>query len=73
MGTVVDPLTQLRSTAERLSTLDTQRSAVIQERDRQIIAAVAAGYTWVEIQRATGLSSRGLKLAIDRHRRAEPK
>jgi hypothetical protein len=69
---VVDLLTQLRSIAARLSTLDADRSSLISERDRQIINARAAGFTWGELQQATGLSSRGLKLAIDRHSRIEP-
>lgn len=67
---MADPLAKLKTTVAKLSAVETRRASLIEERDRQIVDALAQGSTWVELQRITELSPRGLKLAIDRHRRS---
>lgn len=54
-------LTVAKITAARA--LDASR---VQYRDRQIREALAQGATWAQLQRITGLSPRGLALAIKR-------
>ncbi|WP_142206731.1 hypothetical protein [Subtercola boreus] len=43
-----------------------QRERLIGRRDELIRAALKGGATWVQIQHVTGLSPRGLSLAINR-------
>lgn len=59
-------LTELGRTVRRLRDADERRALLVEYRDRQIVEALAGGATWVELQRATGLSPRGLQLAIKR-------
>lgn len=59
-------LDELRRTVEKLAALNELRTSRIQYRDRQIIAALATGATWAQLQTVTGLSPRGLALAIKR-------
>lgn len=59
-------LTELQKTVKRLADSDERRASLVQYRDRQIVEALAAGATWVDVQKATGLSPRGLQLAIKR-------
>lgn len=59
-------LTELRKTTKRLADVDERRESLVEYRDRQIIDALAGGATWVAVQDATGLSPRGLQLAIKR-------
>lgn len=59
-------LDELARTAEKLADLNALRASRIQYRDRQILAALAAGATWAQLQQVTGLSPRGLAMAIKR-------
>ncbi|MEB0286175.1 hypothetical protein QN355_06380 [Cryobacterium sp. 10S3] len=68
-----DTMKELKSTVARLATVDERRAALIEYRDRQVADILAAGHTWLEVQAVTGLSARGLKLAVDRHRARPPK
>lgn len=61
---------ELRRTVERLTTLDERRAGLVQYRDRQILEALNAGATWARLQEVTGLSPRGLQLAIRRAKAA---
>lgn len=58
-------------TVDRLSALDERRASLVQYRDRQIVEALAGGATWAQVQQVTGLSPRGVQLAIARARAAE--
>lgn len=59
-------LDELKATCDKLAALDERRDALVQYRDRQIVAALASRTTWAEVQRITGLSLRGVQLAIQR-------
>ena len=59
-------LIELCRTVEKLAELNALRASRIEYRDRQIMEALAAGATWAQLQQATGLSPRGLALAIKR-------
>jgi len=61
-----DELNELRATVEKLAAVNERRANLIQYRDRQIRAALAAGATWAQMQEVTGLSPRGLAMAIKR-------
>ena len=63
-------LTELSRTVEKLAETNVLRANRIQYRDRQILEAVTAGATWVRLQQVTGLSPRGLALALARARAA---
>lgn len=65
-------LTELTSTARRLAEADARRANLVEYRDRQIVEVLASGATWAEVQAATGLSPRGVQLAIKRAH-AEPR
>jgi hypothetical protein len=54
-------------TVAKLAGVNERRASLIEYRDRQIVEALAGGATWVEVQKITGLSPRGLALAIKRH------
>jgi ribosomal protein S18 len=57
---------ELRRTVEKLAEVNALRASRIAYRDRQILEAIAGGATWVQVQQVTGLSPRGLALAIKR-------
>lgn len=59
-------LKELESTVQKLATVDDRRANLVEYRDRQILAARAAGATWASLQQLTGLSTRGLQIAIRR-------
>jgi hypothetical protein len=59
-------LDELRRTVEKLASVDERRAGLVEYRDRQILAARAAGATWASMQQLTGLSTRGLQIAIRR-------
>lgn len=62
---------ELAKTVEKLANVNERRDNLIQYRDRQIVAALAAGATWVQVQELAGLSSRGLLLAVNRGKAAK--
>lgn len=66
---VTDDLSELIRTVEKLAALNELRASRIQYRDRQILAAIDAGYTWAYLQTVTGLSPRGLAMALQRARK----
>lgn len=63
-------LEALRESVRLLSENDQLREQLVEDRDRRILEALAAGATWVTVQQAAGLSPRGLQLAIKRARSA---
>ena len=63
---MADEMEELRATVEKLAAVNARRDNLIQYRDRQIREAIAAGATWAQIQNVTGLSPRGLAIAIKR-------
>lgn len=63
-----EAIAELRLTVQKLAAVNLRRENLIQYRDRQIVAALEAGATWVDLQELTGLSVRGLALAIKRAR-----
>lgn len=62
----MNEITELKATVDKLATVNERRSNLIEYRDRQIKAALAAGATWKTVQELTGLSVRGLALAVKR-------
>lgn len=62
---------ELRLTLNKLAEVESRRTSLIEYRDRQLVELRAAGATWQQLQDFTGLSPRGLKLALDRSRSAE--
>lgn len=63
---MLTPHDELKTTCDKITALDERREGLVQYRDRQIVAALASGTTWAEVQRITGLSLRGVQLAIQR-------
>ena len=63
---MAEDLTELRETIERLAAVDNQRASLLQSRDRQIVDALESGATWKQVQNVTGLSPRGLAMAVKR-------
>jgi hypothetical protein len=61
-------LTRLRAASNAVERADEQRAKRIATRDAAIVAAFEAGATWAEVLEATGLSLRGVQLAVRRHR-----
>lgn len=57
---------ELRATVEKLAVVNQRRANLIEYRDRQIHDAIQAGATWAQMQEITGLSPRGLALALKR-------
>lgn len=57
---------ELQATLTKLATVNQRRANLIEYRNRQLREAIEAGHTWTEIQRMTGLSRRGLALALKR-------
>lgn len=57
---------ELRLTVRKIAEADELRASRVEYRDRQIREALEAGYTWTQLQAITGLSPRGLALAINR-------
>ena len=66
---MTNDLIELRRTVEKLAELNELRASRIQYRDRQILAAANSGATWARLQEITGLSPRGLALALARARK----
>jgi len=64
----VTELDRARAAAIRLARIDAKRAEELAARDAAIVAALEAGYTWVQVQDATGLSPSNVKKAIERHR-----
>jgi len=64
-------LNELRRTVESLAESDALSKGRRECRARQILEAIAAGATWAEVQEVTGLSPRGLALAISRGKKAQ--
>jgi len=58
----------LGAASDELRMINAARIELMALRDRQIGIAVAAGHTWAEMQKVTGLSPRGLALALKRDR-----
>lgn len=58
---------ELSLTVAKLAAVNEHRASLIQYRDRQIVAALRGGAKWVEIQDVTGLSPRGVALAVKRN------
>ncbi|WP_156027413.1 hypothetical protein [Mycetocola saprophilus] len=58
-------LEELAQTVAKLETVNERRASLVAYRNRQIVEALDNGSTWVEMQRLTGLSVRGLKIAVD--------
>jgi len=63
---MAEDLTELRRTVERLTEADERRANLVEYRDRQIVEALDGGATWKQVQDVTGLSPRGLALAVKR-------
>lgn len=63
---MLTPEEELQATVTKLAALNKQRANLIEYRDRQIAETLAAGATWVQVQKITGLSVRGLSLAVKR-------
>ncbi|KEP75878.1 hypothetical protein HR12_21030 [Microbacterium sp. SUBG005] len=61
-----EDLPELRRTVERLTAADERRANLVEYRDRQIVEALDGGATWKHLQTITGLSPRGLALAVKR-------
>lgn len=59
-------VTELRATVDKLAAVNERRANLIQYRDRQIAETIAAGATWAQVQQVTGLSPRGLAMALRR-------
>ena len=62
-------LIELRRTVEKLAETNALRASRIQYRDHQLLEAATAGATWSRLQEVTGLSPRGLALALARARK----
>lgn len=60
-------LDRAKAAAARLARIDAKRATELANRDAAIVAALEAGYTWVQVQDATGLSPSVVKKAINRH------
>ena len=56
----------LKANAEKLTIVTERRANLIQYRSRIIVAALSEGCTWGEVRDVTGLSLRGVQLAIAR-------
>jgi hypothetical protein len=69
----VPPLSRLRAAALAVTRADKVRAQRIAARDALIVAALEAGATWAQVQEATGLTPRGVQLAIRRHKNAPAK
>lgn len=61
-----EQLTELRKTLTKLTATETRRAELIEYRDRQLADLRKAGATWQTLQDFTGLSVRGLQLALER-------
>lgn len=61
-----EQLAELRATLDKLEAVENRRANLIEYRDRQLTELRKAGATWQQLQDFTGLSPRGLKLALDR-------
>ena len=59
-------VSELRATVEKLAAVNQRRANLIQYRDRQIREVIDAGATWAQVQEITGLSPRGLAMALKR-------
>jgi ribosomal protein S18 len=59
---------ELRAANESLRRLDARRTAQMEYRDDVLLRAIVAGATWVRVQEVTGLTPRGVQLALRRAR-----
>lgn len=59
---------ELAKTIEKIHKATEHRAQLVQHRDRQIVALHAAGATWKQLRQITGLSTRGVDLALKRAR-----
>ncbi|GGF15363.1 hypothetical protein GCM10011399_06470 [Subtercola lobariae] len=59
-------LEELAKVVGELLSITEQRDSLMRHRDELIRAALDSGATWVQVQSVTGLSPRGLSLAINR-------
>lgn len=66
-----EQFTELQRTLDKLTAAEDHRASLIEYRDRQLTELRASGATWQQLQDFTGLSPRGLKLALDRARATE--
>lgn len=57
---------ELAATAAKVAESKALLASRIEYRDRQIRQAIGQGATWAQVQRVTGLSPRGLALALNR-------
>jgi RNA polymerase-interacting CarD/CdnL/TRCF family regulator len=62
----MDVMKQLATIARQLTRMDAQRATKMQERDQLIRQARDEGNSWLEIQHTTGLSSRAIKMSLER-------
>ncbi|RFA16380.1 hypothetical protein B7R22_02515 [Subtercola boreus] len=63
---MAETLDELEEAVASLRVVTEERERLIRRRDELIRAALKGGATWVQIQGVTGLSPRGLSLAIKR-------
>ncbi|RFA13246.1 hypothetical protein B7R21_08490 [Subtercola boreus] len=57
---------ELEKAVAALRSVTEEREILIRRRDELIRASLKGGATWVQVQNVTGLSPRGLSLAINR-------
>lgn len=57
---------ELEKAVAELRSATSERDRLIGQRDELIRSALDRGATWVQVQEVTGLSPRGLSLAINR-------
>jgi hypothetical protein len=61
-----DTLTNLRTLARKLAKADEARARLLRQRDDAIRQAFADGATWKAVEAASGLTPRGVALAVKR-------
>jgi hypothetical protein len=64
--------TELQKTVKNIEKTDERRASQVEYRDRQIVALLAKGKSWVRLQEITGLSPRGIQLAVKRANETTP-
>lgn len=62
---------EFKRTLDKLAESEALTASRKDYRDRQIPALLASGMTWAEMQKLTGLSARGLLLAVNRGKTAQ--
>ena len=68
----MDKKEELKNTLIKLAAATEDRKTLIQYRDRQICELLAGGMTWVAMQQLSGLSVRGVALAVKRGKGSRP-